>query len=183
MTMKEKTLKSKTVFKGRLLNIEVVDVELEPGRSSSREIVRHPGAAVILAQLKDGRFVFVRQYRKAVEKNLLEVVAGGLDRGEKPRDCAIRELEEETGYKASRLVNLGYVYPAPGYTDEVLHLYYAVILAGRGTSRPDSDERLDVVYLSENQVEQMIKDGRIHDAKTLAVWLLWKTKIANLKQP
>ena len=175
--MREKTLRSRTVYKGRLLGVEVVDVELEPGRRSVREIVRHPGAAVVLARRQDGRFVFVRQFRKAAEMNLLEVVAGGLGEGERPYDCAKRELKEETGYEASKLVTLGRVYPAPGYTDEVMHLYYATLKDSKGAGEPDDDERLKVVYLTEKQVDRMIGNGRIHDAKTLSAWLLWKARI------
>lgn len=177
--MVEKTLKSKTVFNGRLLRVEVIDVKVHNGRRSIREIVRHPGAAVVLAQLVDGRFVFVRQFRKAVEKTILEVVAGGLEKGESPVDCARRELSEETGYTAMKLVSLGTVYPAPGYTDEVLHLYFAVTGRVRGIGSPDDDERLAVEHFSEKQVDRMISDGRIHDAKTLAVWMLWKAKISR----
>ena len=175
--MIEKTLKSRKVFRGRLLDVEVVDVLVHDGRRSVREIVRHPGAAVVLAQLVDGRFVFVRQFRKAAEKIMLEVVAGGLERGEKPSDCARRELVEETGHQAAKITRLGYVYPAPGYTDEILHLFYARLRPGRGECSPDDDEKLEVVYLTEKQVDSLIKSGRIHDAKTLSAWLLWKSMI------
>ncbi|MDD4871752.1 MAG: NUDIX hydrolase [Kiritimatiellae bacterium] len=177
--MREKTLKARTVFKGRLLAVEVLDVELECGKRSIREIVRHPGAAVVLAQLEDGRFVFVRQFRKAAEKTILEIVAGGLEKGESPVDCARRELREETGYTARKLVSLGTVYPAPGYTDEVLHLYFAITGRVRGSGSPDEDERLTVEYFTEKQVDRMIRDGRIHDAKTLAAWMLWKAKTSR----
>jgi len=175
--MPEKTLRSKIVFKGRLIKVEVVDVQIAGGRRSVREIVRHPGAAVVLARLPDGRFVFVKQFRKAVERNILEVVAGGFERGERPADCARRELTEETGYSASKLVKLGTVYPAPGYTDEVLHLYFAELNRKRGVGQPDYDEHLEVVCMSEKQVDRMIGSGRIHDAKTLSAWLLWKSRI------
>lgn len=181
--MKERTLKKRVVFKGRLLTVEVLDVELEPGRRSTREIVRHPGAAVVLAQMADGMFVLVRQFRKAAEKHILEAVAGGLGKGETPYACAKRELEEETGYTASSLTKLGTVYPAPGYTAEVLHLYYARLRGERGACRPDDDEQLVVVYLSEKQIDALIRKGRVHDAKTLSAWVLWKTRIKAKKAP
>jgi len=174
--MPEKTLRARTVFKGRLLKVEVIDVQIAGGRRSVREIVRHPGGTAVLAQRPDGRFVFVRQFRKAAERSFMEVVAGGFERGEKPADCARRELAEETGYTASKLMKLGIIYPAPGYTDEVLHLFFAKLSPKRGIGRPDEDERIKVVYLSERQVDGMIKAGRIHDAKTLAAWLLWKKR-------
>ena len=93
----EKTLASRTVFDGKLLCLEVIDVEVEPGVESVREVVRHPGAVVLLPQLPDGRFVLVRQFRKAIEEEILEAVAGTLDPGEDPLNCAGRELAEETG--------------------------------------------------------------------------------------
>jgi len=92
LIMKEKTIKSRTVFKGRLLKIDVLDVEVEPGRRSIREIVRHPGAAVVLARRPDGMFIFVRQFRKPAEKIILEVVAGGLEKAESPVACARRDV-------------------------------------------------------------------------------------------
>ena len=179
---RERTLKSRTVFKGRVLNVEVLDIEVEPGKRSVREIVRHLGAAVVLARLADGRFVFVRQFRKAVEREMLEVVAGGLERGEAPAACAARELTEETGYKASRLIKLGTAYPAPGYTDEKLHIFFADVRSAQGVGEPDEDERIEVSYLSEKDVDGLIKAGKIHDAKTLSAWLLWKMRVKTGKK-
>ena len=173
----EKTLSTKTVFKGRILRVDVVGVETADGVKSEREIVRHPGAAVILAQLPDGRFVFVRQYRKAVELELLEVVAGTLESGEDPDACAARELHEETGYKAATLTKLGVAYPAPGYTAEKLHIYFAKLQPEQGGGTPDVDEHLDVVYLTAAEIERLISEGEMTDGKTLAAWLLYCRRI------
>ena len=173
--MHESTIGSRRVFEGRLLDVDVLDVELDSGRQSVREIVRHGGAAVVLAQRPDGRFVLVRQYRKPVERVLTEAVAGTLEEGEDPRDCARRELEEETGYTAASLTDLGQVYPAPGYTDEVLFLYYARLNPEPGAGAPEEDEVIEVVVLTETELEAMIRRGEIRDAKTLAAWLLYRS--------
>lgn len=177
--MKEKTLTTKTVFDGRLLKLDVLEVELESGVRTGREIVRHPGAIAVLPRLPDGRFVFVRQFRKPVEKEVLEIVAGTLDRDEQPDDCAGRELKEETGYSVEKLVKLGVVYPSPGYTDEKIHIYYASLLPGRKERRLDDDEELDVVCLEPERIEKMISSGELDDCKTLAAWLLFKKQIPD----
>jgi ADP-ribose pyrophosphatase len=171
--MQEKTLSTTTAFSGRLLKVEVVEVELESGARSRREVVRHPGAVAILAELPDGRFVLVRQFRKAIEQDLLEVVAGTLDKGEDPDDCARRELREETGYSPETLTRLGAVFVAPGYSQEMLHVYHARLNPTPGCLSPDDDEKLEVVCLTAAQLEQMMKAGEIADAKTLAAWLLY----------
>ncbi|MBT3193980.1 MAG: NUDIX hydrolase [Verrucomicrobia bacterium] len=173
--MHERTLHSEKAFQGKLLRVNVLDVELECGKRAIREIVKHPGAAVILAQRPDSQFVFVRQYRKAVEMELLEVVAGTIDPGETPDACAHRELTEETGYTATSLKKLGEIYPAPGYSEEVLHVYFAELSPDRGAMRPDDDERLEVELLSSKTLEAMIKNGDIRDAKTLAAWTLYRS--------
>jgi len=161
-------------FQGRLVCVEVLDVELDGGKRAVREIVKHPGATVILAQLPDQRFVLVRQYRKAIEQALLEVVAGTLDPGEDPESCARRELTEETGYTAKSLRKLGVMYPAPGYSEEVLHVFFAALLPKRGTMRPDDDERLEVEYFTAEALETRIAAGEIRDAKTLGAWALYR---------
>lgn len=176
--MNETTVKSDMAFVGRLLKVEVVDVELPSGSRSVREIVRHPGASVILPELPDGRFLFVRQFRKPLERVMIEAVAGTLDPGETPGQCARRELVEETGHTASRFLELGTIFPAPGYTDEALHLYYATGLEKVSEPRPDEDEKLDVVTLTAEGIDRMIAHGEIGDAKTLCTWLLWKNRPA-----
>jgi ADP-ribose pyrophosphatase len=172
----EKTIRAERAFEGRLVKVDVLDVELASGQRARREIVRHPGAVVVLAELPDGRFVFVRQFRKALEQELLEAVAGTLEPGEHPDACAARELEEETGYGVERLSRLGAIYPAPGYSEEVLHAYHARLRAAPGSSRPDADEKLAVVHLSAGEVEAMIQAGGMADSKTLAVWLLGRSR-------
>jgi ADP-ribose pyrophosphatase len=170
--MPEKTISSKRGFDGRLLKVDVLEVELQSGRRSIREIIRHPGAAVVLGRLPDGNYVFVRQFRKAIESELIEAVAGGLNEGENPDQCAVRELAEETGYRAKRMTKLGLVFPAPGYTDEKLHIYFAELDPQRGITHTDEDESIELVLLDRTQVEGMLAKGEINDAKTLAAWMM-----------
>jgi ADP-ribose pyrophosphatase len=172
----EKTLSEKRVFDGRLLKIDAVEVELPDGKKSVREIVRHPGAAVVLVRGPDGRFVFVRQFRKAAEKVMLEVVAGTLEAGEDPAECSRREVGEEAGMTVTRLEKLGAAYPAPGYTAEKLHIFLAEAAEGSSGFTADEDENIQTVSLSAGEIDGMVADGSIDDAKTLAAWLLYKTR-------
>ena len=173
--MNEKTVSSQRVFDGRLLKLDVLEVELDNGRRARREIVRHPGAVAIWARAPDGRFVFVRQFRKAIEQELLEVVAGTLEIGETPAACARREIREETGYAVQTLSPLGSIFTAPGFCTERLFLFYAELAGGPDSpggrdGAPDPDERLDVVLLDEAAWKAMISRGAIQDAKTWAAW-------------
>ncbi len=172
------TLSRVTAFQGRALRVDVLEVAMPDGGTATREIVQHRGAAAILGRRPDGQFVFVRQYRKAVEEDLLEVIAGSLEVGEDPAVCARREVREETGYTVGRLVPLGAITACPGYSSELLHLYFAELEAQPGDPEPDADEGVGPVVLSVEDVEAGIADGRIHDSKTLATWLLWKVKHA-----
>ena len=173
--MNEKTVSFQQVFDGHLLKLDVLEVELDNGRRTRREIVRHPGAVAIWARAPDGRFVFVRQFRKAIEQELLEIVAGTLETGETPEACARRELREETGYAVKTLTPLGCIFTAPGFCTEQIFIFYAE-LAGGGAAAPDPDEHLDVVLLDESKWKAMIACGAIQDAKTWAAWGMFQTR-------
>jgi ADP-ribose pyrophosphatase len=172
--VEEKTLTSKRLYEGRLVGLEVQEVRLHNGRQAMREIVRHGPAVAVLARLPDGRFLFVRQFRKPVEQVLLEVVAGNREPGEEAETCARRELEEETGHGAQTIRPLGFIYPSPGYVDERIDLFFAEVDDRPGPARPDEDENLIVVPLTRTQVEAQLRDGGICDAKTLAAWLRYE---------
>jgi len=179
--MIEKTVSAKTVFRGKAIGVDVLDIVQETGRAAVREIVRHPGAAVVLARTADGRFVLVRQYRKAVESELIEAVAGTLEPGEAPEACARRELEEETGHQALSIRPLGTAFPAPGYTEEKLHLFFAETATQPGKARPEDDEKIHVVYATGRELSEMIMDGRIVDAKTIVAWHLYNAGLPRRK--
>ena len=137
-------------------------------------MVRHPGAVAILAITKDRRIVLERQFRPSIGRVLVEVPAGTLEPGEEPADCARRELFEETGFVAEWIRAIGSIYPAPGYSDEVLHLFSAG--AGeRSSQRLEEDEEIDILLASHSEAFQMVLQGAIADGKTLL--LLQKAKI------
>lgn len=172
----EKTLAMRRGFEGRALTVDILDVELPGGRRTTREVVRHRGAAVILARRPDGTFIFVRQYRKAVERTLLEVSAGCIEPGEPVDACAVRELAEETGYRAIHIEKLGVIVPCAGYSEELLHLYFAEVGQAPESQNLDSDENLEPVVLSAEEIARMIASGEICDGKSIAIWHLYLTR-------
>jgi ADP-ribose pyrophosphatase len=146
-------------------------VRLPDGSLASREYVRHPGAVVVVAQLPDGRYVMVRQWRHPLGRVFAEFPAGKLDAGEEPLACAKRELQEETGYRAQRWAYAGPIHLAIAYSTEVIHLFFADNLQS-GPRQLDEGEFLDVFAASLEQLLQWARDGELTDAKTLFC-LLW----------
>jgi ADP-ribose pyrophosphatase len=166
MNFYEKTISSQQIFAGRIINVKVDTVELPDGSTSTREIVGHAGAVAILPLDKDGSVWMVRQYRKALERVLLEIPAGTLEPGENPQDCAVRELEEETGLSADSWEPILSYYSAPGFCDEQLHLYLARGLKA-GESHTDKDEFVEVVKMSLEDAYKAIFTGEIIDGKSI----------------
>ncbi|MCM3714844.1 NUDIX hydrolase [Halalkalibacter oceani] len=161
----EKTIKTTPIYQGKVIDLQVDDVTLPNGKKSKREIVKHPGAVAILPITKEGKLVLVRQYRKALDKVIVEIPAGKLERGEEPDAAARRELEEETGYRSEKLHYLISFYTSPGFADELIHLYECADLE-KGQGALDADEFLDVLEVTLEEAEQMIRDQTIYDAKT-----------------
>ncbi|TAN36327.1 MAG: NUDIX hydrolase [Verrucomicrobia bacterium] len=180
MKLFEKTLTKQTLYSGRILDLELQEVELADGTRAPRELIRHAPAVGVVARRPDGTFVFVRQFRKAVEQVMLEIVAGICEPGEAPATTAARELREETGYTAVRLVELGSVFATPGYVDERITLFFAELTATADATQHDHDERLETVTLNRVEVERLLDTGKIQDAKTLAAWLLFTRQISPL---
>ncbi|HMP76509.1 MAG TPA: NUDIX hydrolase [Kiritimatiellia bacterium] len=180
--MHEKTLARKTVFDGRLVRVETLQVELENGQTAYRELVRHQGAVCVLLRAPDARLALVRQFRVGAQKQMLEVVAGILDPGEAPDDAARREVREETGFTLTRLARMGVLYPTPGYVDERIVCYYAEA-GGQGARELDHDERVEVELLEESEFIARIRRGEIEDAKTLAAWSLYQAGAAESPAP
>jgi len=164
--MKEKTITKKNIFKGRVVKLDLLKVKLPNGNFAKREIITHPGAVAIVPVLPKKKIVLIRQYRKPIEKNLLEIPAGTLDEKESPLNCAKRELIEETGYKTKYIKKITTIYPAPGYTSECIHIYKATKLIKVGTNL-EPDEFIKTEILSFNKIKKLIKQGKIRDAKTL----------------
>ena len=164
---RERTISSTRVYEGRILKLRVDTVELPGGRTSQREIVEHRGAVVIAAVDEQRNVLLVRQFRKAVGEFLLELPAGTLDPGETAEDCARREVQEETGFKAGKLEKLGGFYSAPGFLTEYLHLFLATELKP-SRKAADDDEDIELVTTHLSQVSHLIATGEIRDAKSVA---------------
>jgi ADP-ribose pyrophosphatase len=152
--------------------VEVLSFTDEKGRSVRREIVRHPGAVVIVPVLADGRLVLIRNYRIAVDDRLWELPAGKLEEGEEPQRAAGRELEEETGYRAGRIRPLTAFFTSPGFADELIHAFIAEDLTFVGQNL-EPGEQIEAEALGRDEVLAMIADGRIRDGKTIAAVLMW----------
>ena len=170
----EKTLACERKYTGKIINVDLVDIELPDGRIAKREVVRHGNAVAILARRPDGKFVFVKQYRKAAEEALIEVIAGGLELGEDPIEGAKRETAEETGYDVTSIKFLTTIICTPGYCEERIHLYFAELTAEPHAQDQDPDENVFPVVLSEQEVEDAIRKGEIFDSKTLSAWACYK---------
>ena len=175
--MPEKTIKSLRVFEGRLLKLDVLEIRLGARRTGRREIVRHPGAVAVWLMAPDGRLVLVRQFRKALESTLLEVVAGTREPGEPAAACAIREVREETGYVVPKVTALGRICTAPGFCDEEIEMFYARAQTAPGANNPDHDEKITVRHVTLAQFAGLVARGAVQDAKTLAAWSLVRARI------
>ena len=170
----EKTLACQRKYTGKIISVDLVDIELPDGRKATREVVRHGNAVAVLARLPDGRFVFVKQYHKAAEEALVEVIAGGLEPGEDPVEGARRETAEETGYDVVSLKFLTTIICTPGYCEERIHVYFAELSAGQHGQDQDPDENVHPIVLSEAEVEDAIRRGEIFDSKTLSAWACYR---------
>ena len=158
--------KSKHVFTGKVLTLNIDTVTLPNGFTVDLEIVRHPGAAAVVPLKDNGTVVLIKQFRDAAGGFIYEIPAGKLHPGEDPMHCAARELEEEIGYVAGRLELLTSILTAPGFTDEVIHIYKATGMTA-GRQQLDRDEVLEVLEISLEEAIKMIKAGTIRDAKTI----------------
>ncbi len=165
------TIEEKAVYSGRIFSVSDDLVEVS-GRRFRRQVAVHPGAVGVVPLLDDGRVVMVRQYRHGPRERILEIPAGTLEPGEGPQVCAAREIEEEVGYRAGKLVSLGPFYPSPGICTEVIHLFVATELIGT-EARPEPDEDIDIETYPFEDVMRMIVDGRIRDGKTATAIARW----------
>ncbi len=166
MIFEEKTMKSDKLYEGKLLNLRVDTVEIPDKKYSKREIVEHPGGVAIIPITNDNCIILVKQYRKAVERFLLEIPAGKLEINEEPRETAIRELKEETGFEAKKLEYLLEFYTSPGFSNEKIYLFLAADLI-EGESNPDVGEFIDIEKHSIDDLVKMVERGEIVDSKTI----------------
>lgn len=163
---------SKQVYKCRLFRVTEEVASDKTGFKIERSVVRHRGAAVMLAADEEDRVLLVRQYRLPVDSHLWELPAGTLDEGEKPLTTAKRELKEETGYTAKKWKKLAQYYPSPGFVDEKMTVYLATDLTA-GEASPMEDERIEAKWFTKKELKEMIRKGRIQDSKTLVGYLMW----------
>lgn len=173
MELYEKTVSSKSIFKGVIVDLRVDQIELPNGSPASREVVSHPGGVCVVPLHDDGTVTVVRQFRYPFGRVVTELPAGKLERGEDHRLAGIRELEEETGLTAEEFTYLGGLLSSPGFSDEVIHIYLARGLR-EGASHPDPDEFLEFERVPFETLMTQVMSGVLDDAKTVAGLL--KTK-------
>jgi ADP-ribose pyrophosphatase len=163
----EKTLSSEQIYDGKIISLRVEKVQLPNGESGMRELVKHPGAVAIIAITEEKKLVVVEQYRKALDRSIIEIPAGKIEPNEEPEKTAIRELEEETGYGAKRFSYLQSFATSPGFADEVIHLYLAQDLYKiSDPAKGDDDEFLNLLEITIDEAEAMMHSKEIFDAKT-----------------
>ena len=163
----ERTLSSQRIYNGRAVGLRVDTVEKSSGKRTTREIAEHSDCvAVVVLDSKDN-VLLVRQFRKAVDRLLLEIPAGGINPDERPIDCVRRELQEEIGYFPNKIDKLGGFYSAPGYCTEYLHLYLATHLL-RSRREAEDTEDIEVIRVPLSRIPDLIASGEICDAKSIA---------------
>jgi ADP-ribose pyrophosphatase len=162
-----KVLRSKIIYTGAVFGIRRDEVIEPSGVRATREMITHPGSVVVLPVLPDGRIVMIRQYRHAAKQYLWELVAGRIDEGEAPRKAAARELMEETGYRAKKFTLFLDVFPTPGFLEERMYILLAQGLTA-GEAHPEEDEKITVKHYTSKELEQMMRTGKLRDAKSIA---------------
>ncbi|MGB4863805.1 MAG: NUDIX hydrolase [Tepidiformaceae bacterium] len=167
-----------TAYSGRLFDVTLDTLEMDGGVTARREIIKHPGAVCMVPVLPDGNLLFVTQYRHAAGRRLLELPAGTLESNEDPQAAAVRELQEEVGYRPGRVEALGGFYVAPGYTSEYIHLFVCSELS-ESSLAADDDEDLEVEILTPDMALGAIETGAIDDAKSIIGILRWQRSIES----
>ena len=177
---REKLVERRQVYSGKIVTLNVDTVELPSGGLAGREVVATRDSVGIAPVTRGGDLVMVRQYRHAGGIELLEIPAGRIDKGESPEDAALRELGEETGYRALELAKIAGFYLAAGFATEYMHLYTALVEPG-GDAHPDDDEFVQAELVSLSRIPGMIKSGDIQDAKTIIalLHLAWTRGLAE----
>lgn len=176
----EKTIERKEIYHGAIIDVAVDDVRLPDGKLAKRELVFHPGGVGIIAFDDQNRLLLVKQFRKPLEKVILEIPAGKIDPEESqtPERTAARELEEETGYRAGKLKHVSSMYLSPGFANEIMHIYHAIDLQKvENPLAQDEDEVLELYALTFAEAKQAIDDQLICDAKTMYEIQYWELLI------
>jgi len=177
--MNYQIVKSELIFRGKVFNTIVNQIVYDSGNKAVREVAEHPGGAVVVPVTEDGKIVMVTQHRFPMNEVLLELPAGKLNKAENPFVCAVRELEEEAGYKSENVTELGSVYTTPGYSTEKLWIYLAKNLKPGSHNREEGEYGMQVFEYSLHEVEKKINNGEIVDGKTICGICLAKRFIEN----
>lgn len=164
-------VESKPIYNGKIISVRVDTLQIN-GKKAVREVVTHNGSAAILP-IMGNTIIMEKQYRHPIGKELLEIPAGTIEKGEKPEVCAARELIEETGYRAGNLKPMGSLYMTPGYCTELIHFFLATDLAKVDSHEMDEDEMITLVNVKVDDVVKMILNGQIEDAKTVCAVLAY----------
>jgi len=175
--MNYRILKSEIIHSGKVFNTKVDQIEYNSGNRSVREVAEHPGGAVIVPVTDEGKIIMVTQHRYPVDKTLLELPAGKLDRNENPFHCAVRELEEETGYKSDNVKEIGNIYTTPGYSTEKLWIYLAKDLKPGNHNREEGEFGMKVFEYTLKEIDEKIHNGEIVDGKTICGIYLTKNSL------
>lgn len=175
--LKETTLSSKGVFTGGLLDVRVDEVRLPNGKTSTREWIKHPGAAVMIPVLPDGKIGLIRHFRYPVQEELIELPAGKFNSGEEPEKCALRELEEEIGYRAGKLTFIANIHPAVGFASEKMWVFLAEDLE-KSEKSPDPDEFVKLLPTTLEKAVRMVWEGQITDGKTI-IGIVWAERLLS----
>jgi len=158
----------KKVFEGKLLKVHVMKKRLPNGYTATFEIIKHPGAALVVPFVSKDRIIMLRQLRPVIGSYIYELVAGTLGKNEKPLACARREIVEETAYRAKRFTYLGMIYPVPGYSTERIYIYKAEGLSPVADHVAEPDEVIRTIVMTRQEIGRLFKAGKITDAKTIA---------------
>ena len=177
MNYDEKTVKTKHIYSGNIIDVDVLTVKLPNEKEATREIVLHPGASAVVPINENREIYMVEQFRKPLESVSLEIPAGKLDKGEDPMECAARELKEETGLTAERMKHATSIHTTPGFSNEVLHIYIATGLK-EGDPCADEDEFVSTKKVPIDKLINMIVSGEITDGKTI-IGILMADKIVK----
>ena len=174
--LKESTISTTVVYKGDFLDVRQDEVLLPNGETAAREWINHPGAVVIVPILPNGEIALIKQFRYAAGSEFIELPAGKLDAGEDPEECALRELEEEIGYRANKIKFLANIHPAIGFTNEIMGVFLAENLEKTEHNR-DNDEFLELVPTTLTEALNLVWENKITDVKSI-IGLVWLKKIS-----
>ena len=177
--LKESMITTEVVYKGGFLDVRRDEVLLPNGETGTREWINHPGAVVIIPILPNGEIALIKQFRYAAESEFIELPAGKLDEGEEPKACALRELEEEIGYKAGKMEFIANIHPAIGFANEIMSIYLAENLEKTNYNR-DKDEFIELIPTNMEEALNLVWENKITDVKSI-IGLLWLKRIKSTR--